>query len=104
MGYRFAENSLKLTAPLEMLSYAAPAGTVQVPPDGQPIVLMADAQTTGGYPKIACVISADLGRLAQTSIGSAVQFELLSRTQAVARFKQDQNYLEDIRRKVNETD
>lgn len=104
MGYRFAENSLKLTAPLEMLSYAAPAGTVQVPPDGQPIVLMADAQTTGGYPKIACVISADLGRLAQTSIGSAVQFELLTRKQAVARFKQDQNYLEDIRRKVNETD
>ncbi|MGQ8819958.1 5-oxoprolinase subunit C family protein [Bibersteinia trehalosi] len=102
MGYRFAENPLKLTASLEMLSYAAPAGTVQVPPDGQPIVLMADAQTTGGYPKIACIIQADLGRLAQTQIGRSVRFELLSREQAVARYQQDQDYLANIWRKANE--
>jgi biotin-dependent carboxylase-like uncharacterized protein len=100
MGYRFAENPLKLTACLEMLSYAAPAGTVQVPPDGQPIVLMADAQTTGGYPKIACVIQADLGRLAQTPIGSPVYFQQISREQAVARFQQDLDYLAYIREKV----
>lgn len=103
MGYRFAEKALELTASLEMLSYAAPAGTVQVPPDGQPIVLMADAQTTGGYPKIACIIQADLGRLAQTPFGSEVYFEQVSREQAVEIYQKDQHYLESIRRKVNET-
>lgn len=102
MGYRFAENPLKLTASLEMLSYAAPSGTVQVPPDGQPIVLMADAQTTGGYPKIACVIQADLGRLAQTPIAGKVYFEQLSREQAVQKYQQDENYLAQIWRKANE--
>lgn len=102
MGYRFAEKALKLTASLEMLSYAAPSGTVQVPPDGQPIVLMADAQTTGGYPKIACVIQADLGRLAQNPLGSTVQFEQVSREQAVEIYQKDQIYLENIRRKVDE--
>lgn len=102
MGYRFAEKALKLTTSLEMLSYAAPSGTVQVPPDGQPIVLLADAQTTGGYPKIACIIQADLGRLAQNPFGSAVQFEQVSREQAVEIYQRDQDYLDSIRRKVNE--
>ncbi|VEI76640.1 Allophanate hydrolase subunit 2 [Mannheimia haemolytica] len=102
MGYRFAEKALELTASLEMLSYAAPSGTVQVPPDGQPIVLMADAQTTGGYPKIACIIQADLGRLAQNPFGSTVQFEQVSREQAVEIYQKDQNYLDTIRRKANE--
>ncbi|MFA9488593.1 MULTISPECIES: biotin-dependent carboxyltransferase family protein [unclassified Mannheimia] len=102
MGYRFAEKALKLTAPPEMLSYAAPSGTVQVPPDGQPIILLADAQTTGGYPKIACIIQADLGRLAQNPFGSAVQFEQVSREQAVEIYQKDQNYLVNIRRKVDE--
>lgn len=102
MGYRFAEKALKLTTSLEMLSYAAPSGTVQVPPDGQPIVLLADAQTTGGYPKIACIIQADLGRLAQNPFGSAVQFEQVSREQAVKIYQRDQDYLDSIRRKVNE--
>lgn len=104
MGYRFAGlQKLNLKSPLEMLSYAAPAGTVQVPPDGQPIILMADAQTTGGYPKVACVIHADLGRLAQNPFGSEVYITQVSREQAIALYKQDQMYLENIRRKVRET-
>ncbi|MDY5107626.1 MAG: allophanate hydrolase subunit 2 family protein, partial [Actinobacillus minor] len=68
-----------------------------------PIILMADAQTTGGYPKIACVIHADLGRLAQTPFGHPVYFEQVNREQAVALYQQDQMYLENIRRKVRET-
>lgn len=103
MGYRFADKALELTASLEMLSYAAPSGTVQVPPDGQPIVLMADAQTTGGYPKIACIIQTDLGRLAQNPFGSKVYFEQVSREQAVEIYQKDQNYLNTIWRKANET-
>jgi allophanate hydrolase subunit 2 len=51
-------------------------GCIQVPPDGQPIVMLADGPTTGGYPKIATVVTADLGRLAQLVPGEGrVRFE-----------------------------
>ncbi|MFZ7216328.1 biotin-dependent carboxyltransferase family protein [Avibacterium avium] len=104
MGYRFSgEQKLNLTQPLEMLSYSAPMGTVQVPPDGMPIILMADTQTTGGYPKIACVIEADLGRLAQNALESAVHFSVISHQEARERYQQNQDYLARIRRKANET-
>lgn len=104
MGYRFdGKLPLQLTAPLEMLSYAAPVGTVQVPPDGKPIILMADAQTTGGYPKIACVIQADIGRLAQIPFGNEVHFQLISHQQAKHLYQKDQSYLDNIRRTINET-
>lgn len=54
-------------------------GVIQVPASGRPMVLMADSQTTGGYPKIATVISADLPRLAQMPTGAALRFEVVSR-------------------------
>lgn len=53
-------------------------GSVQVPPSGRPIVLMADRQTTGGFPKIATVITPDLGRLAQLPTGAMLRFHALS--------------------------
>lgn len=77
MGYRLAGPSLKLKAPLELLSEAVTFGTLQVPPDGQPIILMADRQTTGGYPKIAHVASIDLPRLAQMLPGEQLSFALI---------------------------
>jgi 5-oxoprolinase (ATP-hydrolysing) subunit C len=59
-------------------------GAIQVPGDGRPIVLMADRQSTGGYPKIATVIGPDLGRLAQARPGTAFRFEAVSIGEAVA--------------------
>jgi biotin-dependent carboxylase-like uncharacterized protein len=59
-------------------------GTIQVPGDGTPIVLMADRQPTGGYPKIATVIGADLGRLAQLRPGARFRFAAVSVGEAVA--------------------
>jgi 5-oxoprolinase (ATP-hydrolysing) subunit C len=59
-------------------------GAIQVPGDGRPIVLMADRQSTGGYPKIATVIGPDLGRLAQARPGTAFRFEAVSIAEAVA--------------------
>ncbi|OOF76895.1 hypothetical protein BKG96_09405 [Rodentibacter caecimuris] len=104
IGYRFSgSQKLMLNSPLEMLSYAVPIGTVQVPPDGQPIVLMADAQTTGGYPKIACVIQADIGKLSQIPFGETVYFKQVTHQQARELYQQDQDYLTYIRRKVDET-
>ncbi len=58
----------------EIVSDAIVPGAIQVPGHGQPIVLLADAQTAGGYPKIATVISADLGRLATRRPGDVVRF------------------------------
>jgi 5-oxoprolinase (ATP-hydrolysing) subunit C len=59
-------------------------GAIQVPGDGRPIVLMADRQSTGGYPKIATVIGPDLGRLAQARPGTDFRFEACSIAEAVA--------------------
>ena len=74
MGYRLEGPDLQLTKPLEMISEATSFGTVQVPPNGQPIVLMADRQSAGGYPKLAYVASADLPRLAQALPGTSIRF------------------------------
>ncbi len=61
-----------------MVSEAVSFGTVQVPPDGNPIILLADRQTTGGYPRIAHIISADLPIVSQIMPGEHVQFEPVS--------------------------
>ena len=74
MGYRLEGPALARTAARDILSEAVAFGTVQVPPDGQPIVLMADRQTTGGYPRIAQVAAVDLPRLAQRAPGEYVRF------------------------------
>jgi antagonist of KipI len=62
----------------EMISDATFPGALQVPPSGQPILLMADRPTTGGYPQIAVVISADLGLAGQLVPGDRVRFEMCS--------------------------
>lgn len=59
----------------EQISAAVAPGVVQLPPDGQPIVLLADAQTVGGYPRLGHVIAADLPRLAQLRPGDTVRFQ-----------------------------
>lgn len=83
MGYRLIGGlALALAAPLEMASHAVTPGTVQVPPSGDPIVLMADCQTTGGYPKIAQVAAVDLPVLAQRKPGDRVAFRQISLEEA----------------------
>lgn len=59
-------------------------GSIQVPGDGQPIVLLRDRQTTGGYPKIATIISADIGRFAQIPPGEPVRFAIVTLDEAIA--------------------
>lgn len=74
MGYRLEGPVLERRERRDMLSEAVAFGTVQVPPDGQPIVLMAERQTTGGYPRIAQVAAVDLPRLAQRAPGEYLRF------------------------------
>ena len=65
-----------------ILSEGICLGAIQFPPDGQPIVLLNDRQTMGGYPKIGSVLSVDIGKLAQLSAGGTVRFEAISIDQA----------------------
>jgi antagonist of KipI len=78
MGYRLLGPQLELSKPQELISEAVTVGTVQVPSDGNPIVLMADRQTTGGYPKIAQVVTVDLPVLAQVKPGEKIRFKEVS--------------------------
>ena len=77
MGLRLEGPALVRKSGVELLSSAVTPGTVQVPPDGQPIVLMADAQTIGGYPQLAQVIGVDLPLLAQLRPGDRVRFRVV---------------------------
>ena len=78
MGYRLDGPEIQPAEKKDMLSSAVTFGTIQVPPTGNPIILMADCQTTGGYPRIASVITADLSILAQKQTGSEIKFELVT--------------------------
>jgi antagonist of KipI len=71
MGYRLAGPPIRQRGSPDLLSEGMLPGAVQVPADGQPIVMMADSPTSGGYPKLACVASADLPVLAQCQPGTA---------------------------------
>lgn len=85
MGVRLAGPRLAHSAlGPDIMSEGLSPGSVQVPGDGQPIVLGVDAQTIGGYPKIATVISADLGRLGQLRPGDAVRFAAVTLAEARA--------------------
>jgi biotin-dependent carboxylase-like uncharacterized protein len=96
MGYRLAGNALKRTQNVDLLSHAVLPGTIQVPPDGQPIVLMSDAQTTGGYPKIGSVIDADLWKLAQVRLNATVRFVPSTPDQARMAIHEERAYLRQI--------
>lgn len=77
MGLRLNGGPLFLKHPVQMISSAVDAGIVQLLPDNNCIVLMADHQTTGGYPRIAAVIKADIPKLAQLHSGKSFHFKLV---------------------------
>jgi KipI family sensor histidine kinase inhibitor len=83
VGYRLTGLRLPRRDLGEMISEATVVGAVQVPLDGQPILLMSDRQVTGGYPLVAVVISADVGRAAQVAPGDEIRFDVCTRTEAL---------------------
>ena len=96
MGFRLTGSPLARTSGADLLSHAVLPGTIQVPPNGQPIVLMADAQTTGGYPKIGSVIRADLWKLAQVRLSAGVRFVEATPAAARAALEEERAYLRQI--------
>ena len=88
MGYRLQGPEIAHKERADIISDGIVLGSVQVPADRQPIVMMADHQTTGGYPKIATVISADIPLLAQCLPGSSViKFKAITVEEAQARYR-----------------
>ena len=93
MGYRLTGSRLSEDVSEELLSEGTTVGTLQLPPDGNPILLMADSAPTGGYPRIAHVIAADLPTAAQIRPGQSVQFQEVTLTKAHSLLKQQRDEL-----------
>ncbi|MCX7970103.1 MAG: biotin-dependent carboxyltransferase family protein [Negativicutes bacterium] len=89
MGCRLQGPAVRHRSGADVITDAMCWGAIQVPPDGQPIIAMADGQTTGGYAKIAVVFAADLGKLGQCRPGDRVCFRLGEESEAIAA-RQDQ--------------
>jgi len=97
MGYRLTGPMLTLASPRELISAAVTAGTIQVPPNGQPIILMADRQTIGGYPKIGYVARVDVGLVAQLRPGEAIRFVEISLRDAQLALSERDKRVKDIK-------
>jgi antagonist of KipI len=108
-GYTVSEESnrmgLRLRGPAipsppgQMLTEGTPLGAVQVPPDGQPIILFVEHQTTGGYPKPANVITADFWRLGQLRPRDTVAFELVGLETALSLLQEQERQLYSLLRR-----
>lgn len=96
MGLRLKGNALQYEEEINLLSAGVLPGDVQVPPDGQPIVLANDAQTTGGYPRIASVIQADRWQLAHLPPLTSVYFLPISLREAQEAGERQQHYLQRL--------
>ncbi|WP_456274438.1 5-oxoprolinase subunit C family protein [Bacillus sp. AK031] len=90
MGYRLEGPRLELSESKELLTEGIAMGTIQVPSNGQPIILMADSQPTGGYPKIANVITADLSVIAQLKPNENIAFREVSLKEAHLALRQSE--------------
>lgn len=87
MGYRLDGPPLQHAGSADILSDATPLGSIQVPASGKPILLMADRQTTGGYPRIATVITADISFAGQLAPGDWIEFVPCGRAAAIEALK-----------------
>ena len=97
MGVRFEDPELKRTDEGDIISEAVAPGAIQVPPSGKPILLLGDCQTIGGYPKVAHVVTVDLGMAAQLRAGDHVRFSEISLPDALRLLLERQRELERFR-------
>src|SRR5437763_8015959 len=97
MGVRFDGPELRRNDDVDLVSEAVAPGTIQVPPNGRPILLLGDCQTIGGYPKIAHVITVDLPLAAQLRAGDRVRFSEVSIADAYRFLLERERQLERFR-------
>jgi allophanate hydrolase subunit 2 len=97
MGYRLKGRAVPRRPNGEMISDATFPGAIQIPPSGDPILLMADRQTIGGYPQIATVISADLRLAGQLAPGDWIEFAACDRREAMTALGEQERWLRGLR-------
>ena len=100
MGYRLEGLALEHNVGPDIISDATAQGSVQIPGDGNPIVLLADRGTTGGHTKIATIVSPDLSLLAQATPGDKALFSSVTITEARAIFMEQESFISDIKKTV----
>ncbi|OCA81454.1 KipI antagonist [Bacillus sp. FJAT-27225] len=101
MGYRIKGPVLRLEVPQELISEAVSFGSIQVPAEGNPIVLLADRQTTGGYPKIGQIASVDLLLIAQAKPGDYITFKHVTHEEAQRLFLEREENLKQLKSGIN---
>lgn len=101
MGYRLSGPVLSHKAGADIISDGINLGSIQIPGHGMPIVMMADRQTTGGYTKIATVISTDISLMAQLKPGDKVRFEKIDVREAHKILKEYEDKIKTIKRNVD---
>ncbi|GGE49611.1 KipI antagonist [Pullulanibacillus camelliae] len=101
MGYRLKGAPLYYKTALNLLTEPVTTGTIQIPSDGQPIILLADRQTSGGYPRIGHVIQADLPLIGQTKPGDAIYFKAASLEEAYQALAEQEKQIKQIKRMIH---
>jgi biotin-dependent carboxylase-like uncharacterized protein len=102
MGYRLTGTPIERKSTAELVTEALVKGSAQVPSNGQPIILMADAQTSGGYPKIATVCTPGASRLAQAKPNDKVHFNKVSLSQAHTQYAEYKKRLHQLENRLVE--
>ena len=87
MGIRLSGEKIPHKDSADIISDGINLGAIQIPGEGQPIIMMADRQTTGGYAKIGYVITSDIPKLAQASPGTKVRFKQISLAKGLEEYK-----------------
>ena len=95
-GLRLQGEAVPVSEKSQLLTDGIPLGAIQVPQDGQPIILFVDQQTTGGYPKIANVIAADMHRIGQLRPRDQVRFAEVSIAEAIEGLRRQELWLKGI--------
>lgn len=100
MGYRLNGPKIKFVENIEMISEEVSFGTIQIPPDGNPIILLADRATAGGYPKIAHVAACDLQKLVQLKPFDKIKFEKITLKEAEKLYLEREKYIAELKKSV----
>jgi biotin-dependent carboxylase uncharacterized domain len=103
MGYRLCGEKIELKERLEMISEEVSIGTIQIPPDGNPIILLADRQTTGGYPKLAHVASVDIQKIVQLKPNSKIKFKQITLKEAERLYFERERYIDELKKAIRLT-
>lgn len=100
MGYRLNGPKIELNEKIEMISGEVSIGTIQIPPDGNPIILLADRATAGGYPKIAHVTLYDIPKLVQLKASDKIVFKKVTLKEAEELYLKREMYIEKLKKSI----